>query len=125
MTAAARHQAARLRSHARACYPPGMVDGVTFDAPSLDPAYGRPMSIEEWEQMDEDDPGELVDGLLQEEEAADSPHEVIVNALLYVLLTWARPGNRRVLSSETKYALSKRRGRKPDVSVFLTRDRKL
>jgi Uma2 family endonuclease len=30
-----------------------------------------------------------------------------------------------VLVSETKYALSKRRGRKPDISVFLTRDRKL
>lgn len=99
--------------------------GVTLDAPSLEPAYGRPMSIEEWEQMDEEDPGELVDGLLQEEEVADSPHEVIVSALLYVLLTWARQGNRRVLSSETKYALSNRRGRKPDISIFLTRDRKL
>ena len=102
-----------------------MVHGVTFDASSLELAYGLPMSIEEWEQMDEDAPGELVDGLLQEEEVADSPHEVIVSALLYVLLTWARQGNRRVLSSETKYALSRRRGRKPDISVFLTRDRKL
>ena len=102
-----------------------MVHGVTLDAPPFEPAYGRAMSIEEWEQMDEEASGELVDGLLQEEEVADSPHEVIVSALLYVLLTWARQGNRRVLSSETKYALSTRRGRKPDISVFLTRDRKL
>jgi Uma2 family endonuclease len=102
-----------------------MVHGVTLDAPPLELAYGRPMSIEEWEQMDEDAPGELVDGRLEEEEVADSPHEVIVSALLYVLLTWARQGNRRVLSSETRYALSDRRGRKPDISVFLTRDRKL
>ena len=75
--------------------------------------------------MAEDEPGELVDGLLREEEVADSPHEVIVSALLFVLLTWARPRGGRVLASETKYALSPRRGRKPDISVFLTRDRKL
>src|SRR4051812_39307502 len=101
-----------------------MVHGVTLDA-SPELAFGRPASIEDWEQMDEDTPGELVDGRLEEEEVADSPHEVIVSALLYVLLTWARQGNRRVLSSETKYALSDRRGRKPDISVFMTRDRKL
>ena len=102
-----------------------MVQGVSRDAPSVEPVYGRPMSAEEWEQMGEDEPGELVDGLLEEEEVADSPHEVIVSALLYVLLTWARRGQRRVLASETKYALSKHGGRKPDISVFLTRDRKL
>lgn len=96
-----------------ACYVRCMVHGVTLDAPPPELAYGRPMSIEEWEQMEEDAPGELVDGRLEEEEVADSPHEVIVSALLYVLLTWAREGNRRVLSSETKYALSDRRGRKP------------
>jgi Uma2 family endonuclease len=102
-----------------------MVQGEALDTPTLEPAYGRPVSAEVWEQMGEDQPGELVDGLLQEEEVVDSPHEVIVSALLYVLLTWARPGKGRVLASETKYALSKHRGRKPDISVFLTRDRKL
>jgi Uma2 family endonuclease len=102
-----------------------MSHGAALDVTSLDPVYGRPMSVEEWEQMDADHPGELVDGLLQEEEVADSPHEVIVSALLYVLLTWARPRGARVLASETKYALSRRRGRKPDISVFLTRERKL
>lgn len=75
--------------------------------------------------MDEDEPGELVNGRLEEEEASDSPHEVIVSALLYVLLTWARARGGRVLASETKYALSRRRGRKPDISMFLARDLKL
>ena len=102
-----------------------MILGATVDALPSRPVYGRPMSVEAWERMDEDEPGELVDGRLQEEEVADSPHEVIVSALLYLLLTWARPRGGRVLASETKYALSARRGRKPDVSVFLTRDRKL
>lgn len=83
------------------------------------------MSDEEWANMPEDEPGELVDGRLEEEEVAGSPHEVIVSALLYVLMVWARPRGGLVLPSDTKYALTKRRGRKPDISVFLARDRKL
>ena len=66
----------------------------------------RPMSVEEWTALPEDEPGELVDGLLREEEAADSPHELIVSALLYILLTWARPRGGRVLASETNQAVS-------------------
>lgn len=104
-----------------------MAQSAIVDAPELqpEPAYGRPMSIEEWEQMDEDEPGELVDGTLEEEEAADIPHEVLVSALLYVLMTWARPRAGVVFASDMKYAVTKRRGRKPDISVFFTFDRKL
>jgi Uma2 family endonuclease len=83
------------------------------------PAYGRPMSIEEWEAMDEDEPGELVDGRLEEEEVPDNPHEVIVSLLVHLLWAWLLPrGDGLVLGSETKFALNKRRGRKPDISVF-------
>ncbi len=108
-----------------ACYLHAMVQPAIFDTPDAAPEYGRPMSIEEWEQMDEDDPGELVDGRLEEEEVPDFPHEVIVSALLCALALWARPRRAIVLGSEGKYALSQRGGRKPDISVFLTRDRKL
>src|SRR5262245_13631796 len=107
------------------CYARRMTQSAILDPASFEPAYGRPMSVEEWEPMPEDAPGELVDGRLEQEEVADSPHEVIVSALLYLLLSWARPRKGLVLPSETKYALSTRRGRKPDISVFLTRDRKL
>lgn len=102
-----------------------MIQVASFGAPSFLPLFGRLLSLDEWEQMDEDAPGELVEGVLREEEVADSPHEVVVSALLFVLLTWARPRGGRVLASDTKYALSPRRGRKPDISVFLTRDLKL
>lgn len=104
-----------------------MTQSAIVGAPDLEPepAYGRPMSIEEWEQMDEDEPGELVNGVLEEEEMADNPHEVIVSALLYLLMTWAHPRDGLVFASDAKYALSKRRGRKPDVSVFVTHGRKL
>jgi Uma2 family endonuclease len=102
-----------------------MAPSADLDARPRLLAYGLPMSIEEWERMAEDEPGEIADGRLEAEEEADSPHEVIVSALLFVLLTWARARGGRVLASETKYALSKRRGRKPDISMFLTRDQKL
>jgi Uma2 family endonuclease len=103
-----------------------MAQSAIVDAPDLEPepAYGRPMSIEEWEQMDEDEPGELVDGRLEEEEVADTPHEIVVRWLMFMLTSWAMPRKAVVFGSELKYALSKRRGRKPDISVFLSRDRK-
>jgi Uma2 family endonuclease len=104
-----------------------MSESAIVGAPALDaePAYGRSMSVEEWEQMDEDEPGELVDGRLEEEEESDNPHEVLVSALAYFLAAWARPRRGVVLSSEAKYAISKRRGRKPDISVYFATDRKL
>jgi Uma2 family endonuclease len=101
-----------------------MAESAVHETP-WGPATRRLLTMEEWEQLGEDEPGELVDGHLEEEEVADSPHEVIVSALLYVLLTWARARGGRVLSSETRYALSMRRGRKPDISMFLTREQKL
>ena len=86
-----------------------MGESAIFDAPRAEAAcrYGRPMSIEGWEELGEDEPGELVDGSLEEEEEADCPHEVIVSALLNVLLTWARARGGRVLASKMKFALSK------------------
>ena len=104
-----------------------MSESALVDAPALDPepAFGHPLSIEAWEQMDEDAPGELVDGRLMEEEAPDNPHEVLVSALLYLLAAWARPRQGVVLSSEAKYAIGKRGGRKPDLSVHFATDRKL
>ncbi|MEP7122853.1 MAG: Uma2 family endonuclease [Byssovorax sp.] len=92
---------------------------------SIKPPIARAMSLEEWADMPEDEPGELVDGQLIEEEVADTPHEVIVSWFVQVLNNWARPRKGVVLGSEAKYALHEGRGRKPDLSVFFTRDRKL
>jgi Uma2 family endonuclease len=91
----------------------------------VEPSCAREMSLEEWANMPEDEPGELVDGQLVEEEVADNPHEVIVSWLFQILINWARPRKGIVLGSEAKYALTERRGRKPDLSAFFTRDRKL
>ncbi len=46
------------------------------------------MSFAEWVAMNEDEPGELVDGCLQDEEVPDYVHEVTVAFLLTLLNVW-------------------------------------
>jgi len=76
------------------------------------------MTFEEWAAMDEDEPGELVDGRLEEEEVPDAIHEVVVTWLIHVLLQWLGEDG-YVLGSDAKYKVRADRGRKPDVTVYL------
>lgn len=79
---------------------------------------GRRLTVEEWLALDEDEPGELVDGMLSEEEMPDAVHELAVAWLIRVLGGWL--GTRGfVFGSELKHLTTARRGRKPDVAVFL------
>ncbi len=68
--------------------------------------------------MDEDEPGELVDGLLVEEEMPSWMHGVVVGWLLRGLGGWAvlRGG---MGTPYGKFLLRKGRGRKPDVALVL------
>jgi Uma2 family endonuclease len=85
------------------------------------PQFGRPMTLDEWAAMPEDEPGELVDGYLEEEEVPDLVHETVVAWLIWVLKTWL--GRRGfVFGSEAKYAVLPNRGRKPDVAIYLDPD---
>lgn len=79
----------------------------------------RPMSIDEWADLPEDEPGELVDGYLEEEEMPGLLHEIVVAWLLRVLGSWAAPRGGLVFGSEAKFAISARRGRKPDLTMYL------
>ncbi len=79
----------------------------------------RPMSIDEWADLPEDEPGELVDGYLQEEEMPGLLHELVVAWLLRVLGSWAALRGGLVFGSEAKFAISARRGRKPDLTMYL------
>lgn len=83
-----------------------------------------PMSIAEWEAMPEDEPGELVDGRLEEEEMPSFVHESIVVALTTLFKNWLAGRRGFVFGSEAKFALNLTRGRKPDLSVFLPGGRK-
>lgn len=77
------------------------------------------MSDDAWASLPEDEPGELVNGVLEEEEAPDWIHETAIGWLLEVLRAWAVPRGGFVGGSELKYLLRKGTGRKPDVSVIL------
>jgi Uma2 family endonuclease len=77
------------------------------------------MTLREWADLDDDVEGELVDGVLEEEEMPSFLHEMIVGWLIEVLRGWARRRGGRVAASEAKIAVGPRRGRKPDVSVYL------
>lgn len=85
------------------------------------PSDGQPptMSIDEWAALPEDEPGELVDGYLQEEEMPGLLHEIVVAWLLRVLGSWAAPRGGLVFGSEAKFAVAARRGRKPDLTMYL------
>jgi len=93
---------------------------MTSQHPAL-PQLGRPMTLDEWAAMPEDEPGELVDGRLEEEEVPNLIHERAVAWLIRVLDVWL--GLRGfVFGSEAKYAVRPNRGRKPDVAVYLNPD---
>ncbi len=77
------------------------------------------MSIDEWADLPEDEPGELVDGYLQEEEMPGLLHEIVVAWLLGVLRAWVAPRGGLVFGSEAKLAISAERGRKPDLGLYL------
>src|ERR1043166_8238559 len=79
----------------------------------------KPMTLEQWGDLDEDIEGELVDGFLEEEEMATFLHEIVVMWLASALLAWARRRHGYVTGSEAKLVVGARRGRKPDLSVYL------
>ena len=87
-------------------------------APVIPPAPPH-LSDDAWAGLPEDEPGELVGGLLVEEEVADWIHETAVGWLVQLFRAWAIPRGGRVAASELKYLLGLGRGRKPDVSVLL------
>ena len=79
----------------------------------------RPMTLAEWAALDDDVEGELVDGVLEDEEMSTVLHEAVVVWLSALLHSWARRRRGLVTGSETKLAVGPRGGRKPDLSVFL------
>ena len=78
------------------------------------------MSLAEWADLSEDEPGELVDGRLEEEEVASAAHEVVTGSMLRAVGNWLVPQGGLVLGSSAKYAVKPPgRGRMADVSAFV------
>lgn len=75
------------------------------------------MTLAQWADMDEDEPGELVDGRLVEEEEVGALHEVVGAWFVWLLKSWLASRG-LVLTSDARFGVSPRRGRKPDISVY-------
>jgi Uma2 family endonuclease len=82
------------------------------------------LSLDEWFALPEDEPGELVDGRLEEEEVPDYLHELLVAFLVQALRNWISPQGGLVAGSEAKFAVGSGRGRKPDLTVYLPGSRR-
>lgn len=92
-----------------------MSTGVALDARG--PAR---VPLEAWADLDEDEPGELVDGRIEEEEVPSVLHEAVVAWLMRVLGVWAAQRGGRVFGSELKLGMkAQQRGRKADVTLYL------
>ncbi len=77
------------------------------------------MSLAAWGELPEDEPGELVDGRLAEEEVPNYVHEIVVAWIVRMLGNWLAPRGGFVGGSEAKFAVRPGRGRKPDASAYL------
>jgi Uma2 family endonuclease len=77
------------------------------------------MTLEAWGALPEDEPGELVDGRLVEDERVGFLHEVVVVALGALLRLWIAPHGGLVGGSGARFAVKANRGRKPDLTVYL------
>lgn len=82
------------------------------------------LSLDEWFALPEDEPGELVDGHLEEEEVPDYLHELLVMHLGRLLGNWIFPQGGLVAGSDAKFAVGSRSGRKPDLSVYMPGSRR-
>src|SRR6266487_922375 len=80
---------------------------------------GRRLDLEAWIALPEDEPGELVDGHLTEEEVPDPIHGLAVSWLIALFRSWLANRGGFVFDSDVKFVVSPTRGRKPDVSVYL------
>ena len=77
------------------------------------------MTVEEWAELPEDTPGELVNGWLVQAEMPDFVHEALVAFLIMVLRPWAMTRDGRAYGSGGKLRIGPRQGRQPDVWLYL------
>lgn len=79
------------------------------------------MSLQDWALLPEEATGELIDGVLVEEEMPSFVHEVVVSWLNAFLRLWASPRSAIVAGSGLKLRVSASRGRMADLVVYFQR----
>ncbi len=76
------------------------------------------LSLDEWVTLPEDEPGELVDGRLVEEEVPSYVHEFLMVLLARILGDWFIPRGGLVAGSDAKFVVGPHSGRKPDLTAY-------
>jgi Uma2 family endonuclease len=76
------------------------------------------MTLAEWGDLGEDEPGELVDGVLVEDEDVGYRHDLVGGLLTVLLGNWVIPRGGLVATSDARFGVAKQRGRKADLSVY-------
>jgi Uma2 family endonuclease len=76
------------------------------------------MTLEHWGELD-DERRELVDGVLVEGAVPSYLHEVVIRYLVVAVGSWASNRGVLVAGSGAKFAVSRTRGRMPDLTVYL------
>src|SRR5690348_9450563 len=79
---------------------------------------GPAMTLAATGGMAEDEPGELADSRLVDDEDVGALHDMVAAWLVWVLKSWLGPRGGFVLLSNTRFGVAPRRGRKPDTSVY-------
>ncbi len=87
----------------------------THSSPAVQPAR---MTLEHWAELDEER-RELVDGLLVEGAVPSFLHEVVITYLSAAARNWGGARGVLVAGSGAKFAVSRTRGRMPDLTVYL------
>ena len=82
-------------------------------------AERRAMTLAEWGDADEDEPGEFVDGRIVEDEEVGAEHDIVGAWLVVLLGNWLGSRGGFVGMSDTRFGVSRTRGRKPDTYVYL------
>ena len=76
------------------------------------------MTLTEWADLGEDEPGELVDGVLVEDEDVGYLHDAVGLWLGHLLFGWVTPRGGSAATSDARYGVGPGGGRKSDLSVY-------
>src|SRR4051794_34203369 len=76
------------------------------------------MTLAEWADLPEDEAGEYVDGRVVEDEAVGASHDIVVAWLIRMLGNWLATRGGVVGVSDTRFGVSRTRGRKPDLYAY-------
>jgi len=82
------------------------------------PSPARLLTVDEWAELPEDVEGELVDGLLVEEEMPSAIHEAVIGWLFVLLRSYFHARGGFAFASGLKLAVGPRRGRLADVTCY-------